>query len=316
MDYSISSSSFNTCSFLKAKVVRALKDRFDSLKSEALPINVFKDTQTYMRLYIPDQMCLNGIKQFDLDVLDSVFTISDSGLDTFTMDMLYRVLCGNPKARITEKSTNAIMRSINIFRNIRIEIDCTDEAFKRGIIEKNKELILSSSILPIMDVVAQHEVNGTSSEAMYLYETPAIFTYCRLTKQIVSMPIEALRVNCNNSIEAITIKRHVLKRIGEMLGKNSLSNNSLSYIWKTDATKGMLPELGYVDVLLSSFRKRQMPRISKIVLATLNKLVELEIIDEFKPYRKDGTNNPASPVMGYKISFNNVKTKEGQRKTS
>ena len=128
----------------------------------------------------------------------------------------------------------------------------------------------------------------------------------------------------NDTDEAILIKRYVIKRVAQIVKKNSLNSNKISFLWLDKAEgeqRGLYPELGYkvpepkdyendadYKKAAKKWREKTKPMINRVVKGTLETLKKASAITRYEEYREDGTKNPTSPVVGYKIYFDKKTT--------
>lgn len=150
------------------------------------------------------------ITQFDMDVIDAVYTLMYSGYETFTAKEVARVLSGNPKQVITPKKIEAIRNSIDRLNHIYIKIDCTEEAdLREGTESKEGTYVLESSLLACDEVDTRYKVNGKETMAYHMREKPVLYRYAETNKQIINIPAELLDTHklFSDTDEAILVKR-------------------------------------------------------------------------------------------------------------
>lgn len=248
----------------------------------------------------------DNITQFDMAVMDAAYTIMCAGQMILTAEWIAKVLSGNPDQKVTPLKIAAIRKSIDKLRSIHIKIDCKDELnFRRDTKGKVKKFVYESYLLPLDKIDAKYEANGKEIIAYPVLSKPALYRYAEIVHQIVDVPASLLDTHqeFRDTDEAILIKRYVIKRVAQIVRKNNLSSNKISFIWydkDVEEERGLFPELGYIPNNTDVWRDKKR-KINKIVKMTLQSLKEKGAIDDFEEYRKNGTNNPASPIMGYKI---------------
>lgn len=250
----------------------------------------------------------DNVTQYDMAVMDAAYTIICSGQTILTAEWIAKVLSGNPKQKVTKKKIEAIRQSIDKLRYIHIKIDCTEEFnARRDTKNRVKDCIYESYLLPIEKVTAIYEANGKEIVAYPVLSKPVLYQYAEIIHQIIDIPADLLDTHSiyHDTDEAILIKRYVIKRVAQILHKNKLNSNKISFLWY-DRTKkeerGLFPELGYIPDNTDKWRNKKR-KINKIVKLTLESLQQKKVIKGYIPYHKDGTQNPASPIMGYKIFF-------------
>lgn len=250
----------------------------------------------------------NNITQFDMAVMDAAYTIMCSGYMVITAEWIARVLSGNPNQKITPQKVGAIRRSIDKLRSVHIKIECKDEInARRDTKGKIDKFVYESYLLPLDKIEARYEANGKEIVAYPVLIKPALYRYAEIVHQIVDVPAELLDTHneFRDTDEAILIKRYVIKRVAQIVKKNNLNSNKISFLWYDKDIKeerGLFPELGYVPDDTDAWRDKKR-KINKIVKLTLQSLKDKEAIVDFEPYREDGTKNPASPIKGYKIFY-------------
>ena len=295
-------------------------DEFD-IKISAKVVNTVKISYTS-----PIASLSARITPYDMAVMDAAYTIILHGIMLITPEWIINVMAGNERVQMTPKRITAVIDSIQKLQTVRIKIDCTSEYnvyhLQKG--EKPLEcLTYESFLLPVEKVKARYDSNGNQVAAYRITEKPALYQYAEMNNQIISVPsyLFKTRAHFNDTDEAVLIKRYVIKRVAQIISKNRLHTNKVSLLWH-DRTKGeekgLLPELGYVCSKTPAWRK-QKAHIIKIIQGTLSTLVEGNAITGYKEYRADGTNNPASPLVGFEIYYNirdsSLTPKQNQTKT-
>ena len=207
-----------------------------------------------------------NLTPFDAVVMDAVYTILCSGYRIFTADSIAKVIAGNMNFRLNARF----------------------------------------SALPVIPVESEYQVNGKPAQAYRITETSILYVYASLLHQIVDVPSEWMNTSklFSDTAEAVLIKRYVIKRVAQIINpKNKIKSNKIAFHWNDHGQlKGMFPDLGYEITGDSRWRSIK-KRVRRIVELTLQSLQEQEVITGYKEYRDDGTNNPASPVMGYEVFY-------------
>jgi hypothetical protein len=256
-----------------------------------------------------------NITQYDLSVMDAAYTIMSQGPMIITPEWILRVMSGNPRQKLTEKKINEVKASIKKLQGVRIKVDCTEE-YNAYQLKKGKNPVDSwtyeSYLLPLGKIEARYEANGKIVTAYTVLEKPALYRYAEMNHQIVDVPayLLATQEQFSDTDEAVLIKRYVIRRVAQIVKKNSIKSNKISFLWydkKEDEERGLFPELGYKPENTPTWRKKK-GKINDIVKGTLKTLVNGKAISGFEEYREDGTNNPASPIIGYKIYYDPKET--------
>lgn len=252
-----------------------------------------------------------SITQYDMAVMDATYTIMCQGQKLITPEWILKVMSGNKNQWFNEKKLDDVKASIIKLQSIRIKIDCTDE-YNAYHIKKGKKPVDSwtyeSYLLPFGKIEAKYETNGKFVTAYTVLEKPALYRYAEMNHQIIDVPAYLFETQrqFSDTDEAILIKRYVIKRVAQIVKANNLDNNKISFSWYDKGKreeKGLFVELGYKTDDTTGWRKKKLS-INNVVKGTLQTLVDCKAVSSFKAYRKDGTNNPASPIAGYKICFN------------
>ena len=121
----------------------------------------------------------------------------------------------------------AVTRSLDKMRFVRVQIDCTEE-LKRRNIEFNGTQITGGKIdtyllaLDKMEVIA----GGQKVVAYKVIKTPILYEYSRLTGQVITVPANLLDIRDKsgariaNTERRIAIKGYLMRRISIMKGQN------------------------------------------------------------------------------------------------
>lgn len=246
------------------------------------------------------------VTPFDMAVMDAAYTIMCTGLNVLTAEWICKVMSGNMDQKITAQKISAVRESIDKLRSVHIKIDCKNEInTRRDTKGKVKKFVYESYLLPLDKIEAKYESNGKEVVAYPVLTKPALYRYAEIVHQIVDVPAELLDTNSEfaDTDEAILIKRYVIKRVAQIVNKNNLMSNKISFIWydkDTNDERGLFSELGYMPDNTKKWRDKKQ-KINKVVKLTLLSLKDRGIIEEFEEYREDGTKNPVSPIKGYKI---------------
>ena len=250
----------------------------------------------------------SNITQFDMAVMDAVYTIISAGVMVVTPEWICKVLSGNMSQRATPRKVHAVVKSLEKLRSIHIRIDCKEQANVKEKEKKYEELVYQSYLLPLSSVEARLAANGREVRAYTVLEKPALYCYAESLHQLIDVPAELMDTHelFADTDNAILIKRYVIKRVMQMRNeKNRLFSNKISFYWKDKETgeeRGLFPELGYVPDNSEEWHKKK-NRIIQVVCLTLDMMKEKEIITGYEKYRKSGSKNPTFPVMGVQVFF-------------
>ncbi len=155
---------------------------------------------------------------YDRAVHDAIITLFvDGGNEYITPQMIYQVIAGNPKARLTAKQAEAISDSITKCMYSRVIIDGSEVAAAYGF-EKFK---YDGSLIVGERVTAT--LNGTVLECLHLLRKPILYEYADKKNQIGRFDIKLLNSPINKTEETITLQDYLYRRILSMKGSSSLS---------------------------------------------------------------------------------------------
>lgn len=106
-----------------------INERSDESKFEvAIKDNVFNLVDLWSD---PCITFTQKVDQFDMVVMDAVYTITMSGAKTITLEGIAKVLSGNDKKRPTKKQLDRIRESVEKLRYIHVYIDFSSEISSR-----------------------------------------------------------------------------------------------------------------------------------------------------------------------------------------
>lgn len=158
------------------------------------------------------------LNAYDREVHDAIITLFvDGGNEYITPQMIYQVMTGDPKARLTSKQAEAISDSITKCMYSRVIIDASEEAAVYGF-EKFK---YDGSLIAGERVTAT--LNGTVLECLHLLRKPVLYEYADKKSQIGRFDIKLLNSPINKTEEIITLQGYLYRRILSMKGSSSLS---------------------------------------------------------------------------------------------
>ena len=236
-----------------------------------------------------------------------------SGAKTITLEGIAKVLSGNDKKRPTKKQLDRIRESVEKLRYIHVYIDFSNEMSSRKKCNNPDGITIlgyDSCLLPLDKIDAKYSSNGKDLTAYPIRDVSALYRYAEAVGQIIDVPKKLLETQdyFSDTNEAILIKRYVIKRVAQIMNnKNNLGSSKISYLWyeSNGEARGLFAELGYKPDNTESWKNTK-KKIHKIVKDTLEYLKEIGVIVDFKIYRKGDSNNPADPIMGFKIKYNDI----------
>ena len=256
-----------------------------------------KDIKTTMTLVAVNDGSI--INMFDVAVMDSVYTLKKHDFDIVTPDMIAHVLYGNQSISITEEKITHIKNSVEKLMGIGVIIDCIAEMQARHI---EIESQLSGRMLP-MEVVDETVImpNHRKADISYMIkETPVIYRYAELIKQVISVDPELIGIEGHSCTErAILIQRYILKRIMQLKNQHTRPkkygrkmNNKISYMRKdhtTGADAGLFTAIGINRETYENDRKTR-GDVHKTIVSIADSFVAKGIISgytvDYGPYRR------------------------------
>lgn len=278
----------------------------DTLPKKNIFITIDFDIDENLRLTNPD------ITQYDLAVMDSVYTLLTHNIIEFTPEMLSRVMSGNINQDVTSHKIKTIEKSLKKLSLIKIDIDCSKEYQARNKIDKTDTAILSSYLLPLNKIKIYAATKNVKMIGYKVIEKPAFYKYAETVGQILTVPISILNTSqrLSDTEEVIIIKRALIKRIEVMKNKkNKMNSNVISYEWydtKKREYKGFLNYLGFYKENYSNWRKKK-SNIHNAIVKILEEFTKDNYIAGFEVLQKK------SKINGIKILLQ--EPKNGNRGT-
>ena len=250
-----------------------------------------------------------NITQYDMAVMDAVYTMLVNGSAAFTPEMVVRIMSGNFDQVVRPQKSGAVTRSLHKLSLIRISIDCTNELRARKKIEKDQTAKLTSYLMPLREIEIQSANHQTVMRGYQLIEKPVLYTYAEAVKQIIDVPTELLEItdasgsgHLSDTDDVIVIKRAIIRRIEQMKNeKNHMDNNTISYERYdpiTGTKKGFFAMLGFNE---SNYKnadqwKKKRSSLNKIITTILDDFAKEKYISGYEVV-KEGKQK----VVGVKI---------------
>ncbi len=273
-------------------------------KSCQLMIEVENQILSTVDLWINDNVSLSEpLSPLDLAVLDAVYTIMKAGQMIMTIEWILLVLTGNANIRLTPKRQKLIEDSLKKMNGIVVRITLSNSS---RMAKHLKQLTYEGYLLPTDKIRGVYASNGKSVEVYRVLREPILYTFAEdYNRELICIPAQVFGLSSsqakNETINAILIKRYVLKRVYQIKHNNKLNSNKISLEWRHGKkVGGLYHDLGYEPDGSEMWRKKTKPMITRIVRATLDFLKENNVIADYQPYFLDGTNK----VNGYTIHAN------------
>lgn len=230
---------------------------------------------TCMLTYEGDKVHLSGrqpFTEYDRNVYNAVVSLYVHGDQShvFTPAMVYRAMTGlTNNEKPTPGQLEAVTRSLDNMRFIRVQIDCTAELQARRI-TLNSQQINGGEIdtyLLTADVITV-QTGGQTVRAYHIIKTPILYEYAAAANQVLTLPASVLDIKeisestvdgakkltigarLPNTETRILIKGYLLRRIEGMKGKNGLNNPVIAlcdYARDGETHKGLYSIAGKPD---------------------------------------------------------------------
>lgn len=155
---------------------------------------------------------------YDREVHDAIITLFvDGGNEYITPQMIYKVMTGNPEAKLNPKQAEAISDSITKCMYSRLIIDAGEEAKAYGF----DSFKYDGSLISGERVTAT--LNGNVLECLRILRPPVLYEYANKKNQIGRFAIKLLNSPINKTEEIITLQGYLYRRILSMKGSSNLS---------------------------------------------------------------------------------------------
>ena len=155
---------------------------------------------------------------FDREVHDAIITLFiEGGNELMSLEMLYRTITGDPKARLTRKQAEAISNSVTKLMHTIITIDATEEAraYKFDSFKYRGNLLYAE--------MAIASINGNVIEAIHIIKEPVLYSYANKTNKIGRVSLKLLNTPVNKNEETIILQGYLYRRILSMKGSKRLA---------------------------------------------------------------------------------------------
>lgn len=168
-----------------------------------------------------------GIKEltmYDREVHDAIATLCvEGGNEYITPQMIYQVMTGNPKIRLTPEQAEAISNSITKMMHSHISIDASKEAQAFGF----DSFIYNGNLIAAETVTAT--LNGNVVECVHLLRTPPLYDYANRKGQIGRADIRLLNSPLSKTEETSVLQGYLLRRILTIKNPHNKQSNSILY---------------------------------------------------------------------------------------
>lgn len=167
-----------------------------------------------------------NLSAFDKSVYNAINSLYEAGQREVTNQMIYRVMKGDNKARLSPNKAAEINESVHRCAGKIIHIDARQEITVGKY--KNLDPEYVGNLLTIEGKLIT--LNGTRCSCYQITTPPMLYRYAKGKGQIGSCPINVLNVPINMTDEAITIRDYLLEWIMALKNpKNGQLNNERTY---------------------------------------------------------------------------------------
>lgn len=111
----------------------------------------------------------------------------------FTADMIFRAMPGGGD-KASPQQRGAITKTIEKFRRLKIYVDATEEAKRRGFDLKGGKYVFDEYYLQVRRHTFQIKNGGAVVQGFEILSQPIIYTYCKLTNQLLTTPAENILI--------------------------------------------------------------------------------------------------------------------------
>lgn len=155
---------------------------------------------------------------YDREVHDAIATLFVIGENEYiTPQMIYKVITGNPEARLEKKQAEAISNSITKCMYSKITINAKEEAAAYGFDDFNYDGNLISGERKTATL------NGTVLECLHILRSPILYELANNKNQISRFDIKLLNTPINKTEEIIVLQGYLYRRILSMKNNYNLS---------------------------------------------------------------------------------------------
>lgn len=190
------------------------------------------------------------LTEYERQVSDAIISIwveaQKQGLPPeFTIDMVFRAMPGSGD-KPSPQQAGAITKAIEKLRQLKIYVDVTEEMREKHFITDNETLIFDDMYLSAARVTRKIKNGGQTVRAYHIHTEPLILSYCKMTKQLITVPAAWLEVkkvkNGKATNEALpmtqdrqSITGYIMRRIALMKydRKSKAATQSNVIIFKT-----------------------------------------------------------------------------------
>lgn len=239
--------------------------------------------------WVGSDMEPEAIDEFDMMVLEAVYTILKNGSKGVTLSSIYKNIVCDSKARAKTQQENKIIHSLKKLTRTRISITLSKETRER--LEEEHKFYVDAYQEPLLNIDADYVAcagNGARVPAFLITKKPILYRYAEVMSQIIAIPSELLYDGSRSTVQNLLIRRRIATRILQLQNnKNGIRIIKIAYTdWsKKKEGKGLYSELGLTADTDAGIKGRV--RFRKAVKDYLNYLISIKAIKGYEEYYKE-----------------------------
>lgn len=254
-------------------------------ENRQIRIRARRDNQplkTTVTLDMPEHMLIDGggqLSTYDKSIINGVTSLLESGNTVFSIPMLYHAMTGKQNPTVDDQMTDEIGGKLEKMRRMTLAIDLSGENRIRYVTNEDgeqikvEELSIEGYLLPLNKMSGI--INGKKTEVYQLIQTPPLYAYSKMKRQLASAPIELLNAPLNNNSTTIPLKTYLLQRVELMKNRrNSIQSTSILY------------ESIYTELDAADSNKTKKMRIRAYTATILRYFAEKQYIKGYCEYRR------------------------------
>ena len=238
------------------------------------------------------------ISQFEVLVMDAVYTMLLNGKGAFTPEMIANVIAGKEVGKNKEGSTrfDEIVEAIDRLSTIRAKIDFSSVAKAKGLLDaQDIDTKISGYVLPVIEVEIKSRVKKIDKVIYKLDGTPILYDYAEKIGRIVSVPSSLMSIPGAREDTLFSIlKREIVKDVALMKNKkNNYRTRNISYEWIDDEDErcGLFERIGLKreNYANEGQWKKKRSKVNSMVAQVMDHLVEEKYIQGYSFNKKGNT---------------------------
>lgn len=285
--------------FNNTKIINKISEIEDLMSK--IQINEFgkrkSDIVTYLDFNASNKALLSEpISQFEVVVMDAIYTLNLNGKILFTSEMVANVIAGKEVGKDKNSSMRFKMIDEAIMRLscIRVSIDCSENLKKYLAKVPDLEARHNDYVLPIEFLTIKSRIKKIDKTIYHLKDVPILYLYAEAMGRIVSVPTELMSIpNTREDVLFSVLKREIVKTIAIMKNKkNNYSSRVISYEWKDgEEVRGLFDRIGIKkdDYANDSQWRKKKSKINTMIAQILDHLVNEQYIDGYDFNKKSGS---------------------------